>query len=381
MEASILALNTGTAPLAGREPGLHAVRADEPVVCAYNEWDPLEEVIVGILDSATVPQWHVMLQATMPANHWEMYRARGGQPFPPELVRAGNRELDELVHVLEAEGVTVRRPDPVDWSRPFSTPDWTQPGGLYGAMPRDLAIVVGDEIIEAPMAWRSRYFEVNAYRRLFKEYFRKGARWTAAPRPQLPDELYDLDRGEVEDETRFDSVITELEPTFDAADFIRCGRDLFVQRSHVTNAFGIEWMRRHLAPTYRVHELEFDDTHPMHIDATFMPLAPGKVVVNPERVPRIPEMFRGWDVLVAPRPQHPAGAPLFMSSSWLSMNVVMLDEERVLVERGEESTARAFREWGLKPIPVSFRNFNAFGGSFHCATLDIRRRGALQSYF
>jgi len=41
------------------------------------------------------------------------------------------------------------------------------------------------------MAWRSHFFEAYAYRALFKEYFAKGARWTAAPRPQLLDDLYD----------------------------------------------------------------------------------------------------------------------------------------------------------------------------------------------
>jgi len=33
------------------------------------------------------------------------------------------------------------------------------------------------------------------------------------------------------------------------------------------------------------------------------------------------------------------------------------------------------------PIPCAFLNYGPFGGSFHCATLDVRRRGALQSYF
>ena len=63
--------------------------------------------------------------------------------------------------------------------------------GLYAAMPRDILLVVGDEIIEAPMAWRSRFFEYRAYRSLMKEYFQKGARWTTAPKPQMTDELYD----------------------------------------------------------------------------------------------------------------------------------------------------------------------------------------------
>lgn len=52
-------------------------------------------------------------------------------------------------------------------------------------------MVVGNEIIEAPMAWRARFFEYRAYRPLIKEYFRKGAKWTTAPKPTMSDELYD----------------------------------------------------------------------------------------------------------------------------------------------------------------------------------------------
>ena len=62
--------------------------------------------------------------------------------------------------------------------------------GLFCAMPRDILIVVGEEIIEAPMAWRSRFFEYRAYRSLIKEYFKKGAKWTTAPKPEMKDELY-----------------------------------------------------------------------------------------------------------------------------------------------------------------------------------------------
>ena len=40
-----------------------------------------------------------------------------------------------------------------------------------------------------------------------------------------------------------------------------------------------------------------------------------------------------------------------------------------------------FRNQGIDVVPVAFRNFCAFGGSFHCATLDIRRNGTLESIF
>lgn len=63
--------------------------------------------------------------------------------------------------------------------------------GMYAAMPRDILLVVGNEIIEAPMAWRARFFEYRAYRRIIKEYFNCGAKWTTAPKPTMADELYD----------------------------------------------------------------------------------------------------------------------------------------------------------------------------------------------
>ena len=47
--------------------------------------------------------------------------------------------------------------------------------------------------------------------------------------------------------------------------------------------------------------------------------------------------------------------PLWMSSKWLSMNVLMLDEERVFVERDEVNTRRMFEKLGIRPIPVSIR--------------------------
>lgn len=46
---------------------------------------------------------------------------------------------------------------------------------------------------------------------------------------------------------------------------------------------GIEWMRRHLAPTYKVHIISFKDPNPMHIDATFNIIGPGLVLSNPDR--------------------------------------------------------------------------------------------------
>lgn len=356
---------------------------ESPVVNSHNEWDPLEEVIVGILEGAADLPWEIGLHAVTPVEDVEASRTfalnHGGRPVDAWRRQAAQKELDAFVHILEAEGVKVRRPDPLDHTRPHGTPEWISPGGNCQANPRDVLLVIGDEIIEATMSWRSRYFEFLAYRRLVKEYFKAGAKWTTAPKPQLTAKLfnYNYKRGE-------EWVTTEFEPVFDAADVSRCGRDLFVQRSHVTNGSGIEWLRRHLGDEYRVHQVEFADDRAIHIDATFVPLAPGKVMINPDRpIKELPPVFEnsGWDILTPPRSTLPQSNPQYRFFRWLSMNMLNLDEKRVIVEKEEEPMIKALEDWGFEPIPCAFRNCYRYGGSFHCATVDIRRRGSLQSYF
>lgn len=355
--------------------------ANAGVVNSYNEWDPLEEVIVGRIDDAVVPEWHVTLESTMPEGSWEFFKRRGGQRFPEELLYKAHEEIEGFAKLLAGEGITVRRPERIDQQRPFSTPYWRSKGSLYSAMPRDSFLVVGDDIIEAPMAWRNRYFETSAFRPLLKEYFSRGARWTAAPKPELRDELYTKNFRHPTSPEDMMYAVTEFEPVFDAADFARCGRDIFAQKSNVTNDAGIQWLQRHLGSRYRVHVLEVTDTHPMHIDATFMPLAPGKVLVNPERIAQLPPMFHDWEVLTPPRPTIDITSGFSMCSNWIVANTFMLDEKRVCVEATEEPLVRCFEEWGFEPVPYSLINFNRFGGGFHCCTLDVRRRGGLESYF
>src|SRR5512137_957313 len=96
-----------------------------PVVNTHNEWDPLEEIIVGTVEGAMIPPWDVVMEAALHRRDlWDFHKQYGGTPWPPELIAAAKKNLDEFVHVLEAEGVTVRRPMPYDFAKPYSTPDF-----------------------------------------------------------------------------------------------------------------------------------------------------------------------------------------------------------------------------------------------------------------
>ncbi|WP_328365529.1 amidinotransferase [Streptomyces sp. NBC_00445] len=353
-------------------------------VNSHNEWDPLEEVVVGRLDGATIPSGHPVVTCNIPGWAARMQGIAAGLRYPRRLIEPAQQELDQFVELLRSLGITVTRPDPVDQRRRFGTPDWSS-YGFCTSCPRDSMLVIGDEIIETPMAWPCRYFETHPYRTLLKDYFRRGARWTAAPKPQLTDDLFDPDFRVPRPREPMRYILTEFEPVFDAADFVRAGRDIFVTRSNVTNRMGIEWLRRHLGPGYRIHEIESRCRTPMHIDTTFLPLAPGKVLVNPEYidVDHLPDVLKSWDVLIAPEPD-PIDERLLkvtsMCGKWLSMNVLVLDGTRVIAERHHTRMLRALESWGFEPVPSDLMHYAPFGGSFHCATLDIRRHGTLESY-
>ncbi|GHC00841.1 amidinotransferase [Streptomyces rochei] len=370
-----------------QEPGVGVTKAAEPVVSpvgSHNEWDPLEEVVVGRLEGATIPSDHPVVSCNVPPWAARLQGLAAGFRYPRFLIERAQEELDGFIALLESLGVTVTRPEAVDHRRRFGTPDWSS-RGFCNTCPRDCLLVIGDEIIETPMAWPCRYFETHSYRPLLKDWFRRGGRWTAAPKPQLTDELFDPDFRIPKPGEPIRHILTEFEPVFDAADFVRAGRDLFVTRSNVTNRTGVEWLRRHLGPGYRVHEIESRCRTPMHIDTTFMPLAPGKVLINPEYVDpdRLPDALASWDVLTAPEPDPIPDRMLRVTSmcgKWLSMNVLVIDGERVIADRHHTGMLRALERWGFEPVPCDLLHYAPFGGSFHCATLDVRRRGTLQSY-
>ena len=62
-----------------------------PVVSTFNEWDSLEEIIVGVVEDALIPPWETITPAVLhDKTQW---------PF------------------FKAEGVTVRRPERFAWGQ------------------------------------------------------------------------------------------------------------------------------------------------------------------------------------------------------------------------------------------------------------------------
>jgi len=364
------------------------------VVNSWNEWDPLKHIIVGRADDT-------MVQAPEPAvqRDWSEYGFALGTygRLPKQMEQKANEQLDNFAMILEGEGIRVDRPTPLDFSQPVQTPDWKQES-MFGCMPaRDLLLTVGNEMLEATMSYRSRWFEYLCYRPLLEQYFKDdpNMRWAAAPKPRLTERSYKKDywknfdnmsyEEQIERAKARDWVLTEAEPLFDAADVGRFGKDLFVQASTATNAAGIDWLRRHF-PDHRIHPVHFLEESPVHIDATFVPLRPGLALINPERpclVPGLKELFEknDWQIVECAEPAHNKNAPLSFCSQWLSMNCVVLDTETVCVEAGETAQIKQLEHLGFDVISVPFWDASPFGGGLHCSTADVYREGACKDYF
>jgi glycine amidinotransferase len=286
------------------------------------------------------------------------------------VIKEAGEDLEIFVETLRGQGVTVKRPPTTDHSRSFGTPDW-RTDGQFNYCPRDVLLTVGNTIIETPMPLRARYFESFAYRELVLDYFRSGANWIAAPKPRLPDESYNSTV------TPGGSLLSDLEPLFDAANVIRAGRDLLYLVSSSGNTLGAEWLQRALGHEYRVHPIVgiYDGTH---IDTTITFVRPGLVVLNPERIieHEIPEILRGWDVIWCREPVDTGWCgPYPRSSIWQAMNFMMVIPELAIVNELQKPLIRDLERHRVEVMPLPMRQARTLSGGFHCVSLDIRRRG------
>jgi N-dimethylarginine dimethylaminohydrolase/glycosyltransferase involved in cell wall biosynthesis len=372
-----------------------AVEPRPTKVNCWNEWDPLRHVILGRADGTVVQAPELAVVRDWPDDGFP--RGTYG-PLPADMVAAANEQLDNLARILEARGIRVDRTIPIPFDQPVSTPEWTQ-DSMFGCMPpRDVIITVGNEILEATMCYRSRWFEYLCYRPLIESYFADdpAMRWEAAPKPRLTEASYKpgfltefeaLDPARQIDRVRRNDLgLTEAEPLFDAADVVRLGKDLFVQLSLVTNRGGHRWLKQHF-PDFRVHAVTFDNIHPLHIDATWVPLRPGLVLHCAER-PADEELrtyfkVNDWEIVNAAQPNRSwAALPrLCFCSPWLSLNLLSLDPRTVCVEASETAQMEQLYRLGFEVIPVPFWDVAPFGGGLHCATVDVLREGSCQDYF
>jgi scyllo-inosamine-4-phosphate amidinotransferase 1 len=342
-------------------------------VDVHNEWDPLEEVVIGTTTGARVPTGDRSLLAIEFADLGSPAAIPSG-PYAAQILDETEAELEALCAVLTDLGVTVRRPGWRDTAAEFSTPDWRS-DGFYDYCPRDALLPLGDTIIETPMVLRSRFLEPLAYKELLLEYFASGARWISAPKPRLDDSMY-------APEAPAGERLLDLEPAFDAANVLRFGTDILYLVSDSGNLKGARWLQSAIGDAYTVHPCR-DIYASTHVDSTIVPLQPGLVLLNPARVSdeTIPDFLRGWDRIYCPDLVDIGYAgPRPYCSVWIGMNLLVVRPGLVVADDRQRELIRVLEAHGIEVIPLRLTHSRTLGGGFHCVSLDVRRSGRLETY-
>jgi len=333
-----------------------------------SEWSKLRSVIVGRAKGSIFPyQSERVARAIVPEEFLHEFKPHN--PFPEYILQAADRELDQLVSILEKEGIKVQRARDVDWNKI---------GGYTGAMARDGIMVVGNHVIEAPYSWSCRRQEIElAFGHILADLEKDPrVRVFRAEFPEGRDTIYDDDA----EGSESPYVINNSRPAFDTADFVRVGNTIVGQLSHVTNPAGIDYLRERLPEGYNVQIIEVNDPAAMHIDATLLALRKGLLLYHPKKCTYESlssyDVFKGWEILPFPiMPKSRTEPPYFMTTPWLIMNVLSIGSGKVIIEEKDTEFGEWLKARGVEPIYCPFQHVHSIGGSFHCATVDLIRDG------
>ena len=166
---------------------------------------------------------------------------------------------------------------------------------------------------------------------------------------------------------------------------VRFGKDIIVNVANKNHELGLNWLERHLDGKFKLHRIyRMTDNH---IDSIILPLRPGLLLLrSPEFIKFLPEPLKKWDIIYPPIPKEnnfPSydQSNLILTSKYIDLNVLSIDENRVVVNSLFPELIETLEKHKMTPIPVRHRHRRLFGGGFHCFTLDTVREGTNEDYF
>lgn len=378
------------------------------MINTHNEWDPLEEIIVGSAKNYVSHDrelsFDVFFHENLFRSDWAYPRLNQatGKPIDERSWRIAERyttelaeDVENLAETIASFGVKVRRPIELpNNAAPIAGFGWEAPP-VPALNIRDNTLIIGNEIIETPPAIRSRYLETRLLSKVYADYFNQGAKWTTMPRPILTDRSFDLSYArdtetslggptEVIEDPQSSHYDVGIEMILDGAQALRLGKDIVINVANENHRKGYEWLKRHLEPEYRVHMVyRMSDNH---IDSMILALRPGVFLARHEGIRDLmPDSFKNWTYIVPPVPDA-ASFPryddedLVLTSPYIDLNVLSMSPDHVLVNQDCTGLIDTLERANFDVTPVQHRHRRLFGGGFHCFTLDTVRRGELEDY-
>lgn len=305
------------------------------MISSFNEWDPLEQCVVGVATDANWPVNDPVFSLESQKTLWTETPVPSG-PVPQHIIDEANEDLDALANVLTQHGVDVVRPTPFN----FQAHD-----GMYNYCPRDRFLVWGDTIVDPAMMYPCRDMELQCY--------------------------HDL----VDTATHYLHMPRNEGMTLDAANVCRLGNDWLFLESASGNRAAYNWLCAQF-PQVNIELCNFYAG--VHIDSTVVPLREGLVLLNGARVneDNCPKVFNNWDKIYVDDVVAQNFYNYPYASKWIAMNMLVVNPSTVIVDKYQSELICILEQRNFTVIPMELRHSRTLGGGFHCVTLDTRRRHA-----
>lgn len=323
-------------------------------MASKNEWDPLQDVIVGDATGARIPQLDISLRLINYADVTDENDIPQGL-YPQQVIDEANEDLELFCDVLRKENVNVLRPDA------SCEPQY------YHYCPRDGILVHDDLILATPQPLRARRNEYRALEDILNKYGAlQVAECSRADTMYNPACLGDPDV----------LALNETEPCFDAANILRDNDNLYYLVSNSGNKAGARYLQE-LCPTKKVYTIE-DVYAYMHLDSTISLLREGLMLLNPSRIKSIdqlPKPLQSWDYIWCPDPGEVYHYPGYCNSSkWINVNLLMINPNLAVIESNQHALRVELEKHHIESAMIQARHQRTLGGGFHCVTLDLERK-------
>ena len=304
------------------------------MISSWNEWDPLEEVVVGIADYANWPSNDPVFAEESKKTLWTETPVPSGA-VPQWIIDEANEDLNRLANTLVQYGATVRRPEPINF---------VERNGMYNYCPRDRLLVAGNTIVDVNMMYPCRNQEIEALSKVVGD-----AKIIIMPR----------DQGMI----------------LDAANICRLGDTWLFLESYSGNRAAYDWLCKQF-PNITIELCNFYAG--VHIDSTIVPLREGLVLLNGHRVneSNCPRVFDSWQKIYATDVVAQGFYNYPYASKWIALNMLVLDPHTVIVDQHQTQLIQTLKQHNFDVVPLELRHSRTLGGGFHCVTLDTRRTNA-----
>ena len=336
----------------------------------WNEFDPLESVVVGNLFPTDQ-----LLDALELQGRW-----RDAMQF---INNTALQELQAIKSTLSNLGVQVHQCEqyPIQGVLGLRSPPLA---------PRDWFMIYGDRCLEGNEAFQLSQIRVSSakksYAHITVDSVPHDNIWSTATLDQ------------------FDSD-TLLRPYLHTAAILRCGHDIFVSNNpgRCGNQQGIAWLRQWLGqhwPDTRLHLVNAEE----HLDGSLFFIRPGLVLTSLSRH-QLPDFFDKWQVIevqlddyrnkiyqdkllghvwkklnpiVAERYSH------FLQcnpeETMFSINALSVNHNCVLFPGEDPRLFDQLERLGIECISVDMRALSFWDSGLHCCTSELSRLGELQDY-